>query len=526
MKQVTAKQAAALIRDDSTITCGGFGHCGAPEALLAAIEERFLREQHPRRLSLLFASGAGDRGDKGINHLAHEGLLTSIVGGFWSLAPRIGQMVKDDRIEAHNWPQGVISHMYRAIAAGMPGVITKVGLKTFIDPERSGGKLNRRTVASRVERLAIAGDDFLLYKGLPLHCALLRGTRSDVDGNITMEREASFQDALAQAQAVRNSGGLVIVQVMDIVKAGGLDPHAIKIPGFLVDHVVVADADEHWQTYGEKYNPAFCQASQSVVPRSVDIPFGPKRIIARRAMLELMRVVDAEYRARPIVVNLGIGTPEQIAAVARQERLANDRFVLTVESGAVGGYPAGGGSFGATEGPQAVLTQAEQFDYYDGGGIDIAFLGFGEMDGAGRVNVCSMGSRLNGVGGFVNISQCAKRVFFCGSFTAAGLQVSYDPLRGLSIDHEGAVQKLVNEVEKVCYDPGGRALCRKPMLITERAVLTIEAGGLELLEIAPGCDVQRDVIAQSATPIRVNDHLLSMPAQAFNDQRLTPSFVT
>jgi propionate CoA-transferase len=476
---------------------------------------------------LLFASGAGDRGGKGINHLAHEGLLSTIVGGFWSLAPRIGQMVRDDHIEAHNWPQGVISHLYRAIATGMPGVITKVGLRTFIDPEQDGGTLNRRTTASRIERVSVVGEDFLLYKSLPLQCALLRGTRADVDGNITMEQEASFQDALAQAQAVRNSGGLVIVQVMDIVKSGGLDPHAIKIPGFLVDHVVVADADEHWQTYSEKYNPAFCEASQSaVVPAAVSIPFSPKRIIARRAMLELMRVMEAQHRLRPLVVNLGIGTPEHIAAVARQERFTNCGFVLTVESGAVGGYPAGGGSFGATERPQALLTQAEQFDHYDGGGIDMAFLGFAQMDGAGRVNVCSMGSRLNGVGGFVNISQSAKQIVFCGSFTASGLEVSYSSSQGLTIEHEGGIRKLVAAIERVCYDPGGRARCRKPLLITERAVLSLDAGGLELLEVAPGCDVGRDILDQSDVPIRVSDRLSPMSAQVFTDERLTNVFVT
>jgi len=528
MQVITPEQAAQLIKDDWTLTTSGFGHCGAPEALIGALEQRHRQTATPSRLSLLFASGPGDRGEQGLDRLAHSGLLRRIIGGFWSLAPRIGRMVVNEEIEAHNWPQGVVSHMFRAIASDRPGVITDVGLGTFVDPVHEGGCLNKRTSIPLIERIKVLGRTTLLYRAMPLNCALLRGTRADEHGNITMEREANIQDVLAQAQAVRNCGGIVIVQVLEIAKAGSLPLLSIKIPGFLVDYVVLANPDEHWQTYGEQYNPSYSgewiAGVQSALPAE---SISAKRIVARRALLELRNFSNQSYRHRPLVVNLGIGTPEMIASESRREHLSGGKdFTLTVESGAVGGHPAGGMSFGATAYPDALLTQAEQFDHYDGGGIDIAFLGFGQIDKCGRVNVASFGNRLNGVGGFINISQSAKRLVFCGTFTADGLTVEIDEGTGLNISKEGLSGKLVEVVDRVCYDPRGRTRCRNPLVITERAVFQLSDEGLELVEVAPGVDIERDIISRSEINIRISKTLKTMPATSFKSGPLTVPFAS
>lgn len=529
MKVVSAQEAASLIRDNWVITTGGFGHCGAPEALFRALERRFVDGASPANLTLFFASGPGNRDGRGIDRLAHKGLLKRIVGGFWSLAPRIGQLAQNDEIEAHNWPQGVVSHMFRAIASGKPGVLTDVGLHTFVDPAHEGGRLNRRTAAALVDRVDVGGEPSLLYRAMPLNCALLRGTRADEKGNISMEREANIQDVLAQAQAVRNSGGLVIVQVLEVARAGSLPLASIRIPGFLVDYVVVAEPEDHWQTFGEEFNPSYSGQWLGGTTRYVSEhePMSAKRVIARRALLELLEVAHAVHRLRPIVVNLGIGTPELLAREARlNELIDNAAFTLTVESGATGGFPAGGSSFGATHYPDALLTQAEQFDHYDGGGIDLAFLGFGQIDGKGRINVASLGDRLNGVGGFINISQAAKRLVFCGTFTSGGLSVSCDEHRGLAVVREGANRKFVREVERVCFDPSGRVRCATPMVITERGVFRVIDGGLELIEMAPGIDLERDILALADVPIRVSKTLRPMPQSTMTGHRLFVPFTS
>lgn len=532
MKIIHAQDAAALIRDDWVVTTGGFGHCGSPEALLRAVEERFIAQGRPAGLTLLFASGPGDRDERGINRLAHRGLIRRIIGGFWSLAPRIGELALANEIEAHNWPQGVVSHLFRAVAGGKPGVVTDVGLGTFVDPAQEGGCLNARTDTALVERIDLAGRPSLFYKAMPIQCALLRGTRADEAGNISMEREASIQDALAQAQAVRNSGGIVIVQVQELARSGSLPLASVCIPGFLVDYVVVSEGDDHWQTYGEQFNPSYCGQWQGYrpTPRAGERPrepLGARRIIARRALHELLSQATAHERRSPLVVNLGIGTPEAIAREAhRSGLLGGPHFTLTVESGAAGGIPAGGMSFGATAYPDALLTQAELFDHYDGGGIDLAFLGFGQIDAAARVNVASLGSRLNGVGGFINISQAAKRIAFCGSFTAGGLCVEGSPDGGLRILDEGRVRKLVPTLERICYDPAGRARCTTPLLITERAVFRMSAQGLTLTEVAPGIDIGRDILAQADIPIHVAGDVAPMPASVFSDDHMTYPFAT
>ena len=515
MKIETADQVAALIKDRWVLTIGGFGHCGAPEALICALERRFLDQGNPLCLDMIFASGVGDREIKGINRLAHKGLIATLIGGFWSLAPRIGKMVRDNEIEAYNWPQGVVSHLYRAIAGGLPGVVTTVGMGTFVEPRLGGGRLNEISNRRLIDVVDIDGRDHLLYKAIDINCALLRGTKSDPDGNISMEKEAGFYDVLAQAQAVRNSGGIVIFQVESIVGKGEIEPQAVIVPGIFVDYVVVSESDDHWQTYGEHFNAAYCTHQAGAVCPEGTTESKAKQIISRRALLELLTYIRSCNNAKAPVVNIGIGVPEGIAHEAMRGGLLDNGFVLTVESGAIGGYPAGGNSFGASASPQAILNQAELFDFYNGGGIDIAFLGFGQIDQQGRVDVCGLASKINGVGGYINISQAARYLVFCGTFTTSGLEVVYDDVKGLEIIQEGGVQRFVAAVTRVCYDPSGHARCRTPLLITERAVFKIHPHFLEMIELAHGCIFLKDVKPYINIPVGVSHDLKVMPRVVF-----------
>lgn len=521
MKIATADQVAGMVEDRWFLTIGGFGHCGAPEALISALERRFINHGSPMSLSVIFASGVGDRENKGINRLAHKGLISTVIGGFWSLAPCIGEMVRGNEIEAYNWPQGVISHLYRAIAGGLPGVITTTGLSTFVDPRLGGGRLNNISTRQLVDVMNVNGHDHLLYKAMPIHCALLRGTKSDAAGNISMEKEAGTYDVLAQAQAVRNSGGIVIVQVERVVGDGEIDPQSVIIPGIFVDFVVVSDSAHHWQTYGEFFNSSYCTRQPRTGQFEVAFTSKAKEIITRRALFELLVYAETSERTKPLVVNLGIGVPEGIAQEARRGGWLNDGIVLTVESGAIGGFPAGGSSFGASESPQAVLNQAALFDFYNGGGIDIAFLGFGQMDRQGRVDVCGFAKKLNGVGGFINISQAARCLVFCGTFTVLGLNVVYGDVKGLEIVEEGRIQRFVTAIGHVCYDPGGYARCREPLLITERAVFKIFKCHFEMIEIARGCIFSKDIKPYMGVPVTVSRKLKPMPEIVFGSELMT-----
>jgi propionate CoA-transferase len=505
MKMITATEAASLIEDNWTITTGGFGSCGHPEEITAAIEARFRSEGSPRQLDLLFAAGQGDRAGRGLNRLAHPDLVRRAIGGFWGLVPALGDLVRRNLIEAHNWPQGVISHLFRATAAGQPGIITKVGLRTFIDPDGGGGCLNGVTGQTLIRKLRLDGEDYLFYPRIPIHCAIIRGTRADTRGNITMEREVSFQDGLAQAQAAHNCGGIVIAQVSEVVPAGTLPPQQVKVPGILVDYIVVARAEYHSQTYGEAYNPAYAEAGlPEIAPASTP---AVRRIIARRALRELEGRQGA-------VVNLGIGIPAEIGAEAFAAQVRD--FTLTVESGPVGGVPATGLSFGAVANPEAVIDQSCQFDFYDGGGIDMAFLGFAQVDSTGNVNVSRFRGGMPGVGGFVNISQAAKRVVFCGSFTAGPADIRVDGGR-LRIHRDGEVRKFVSSVEQVSFSGAYASECGRDITyVTERAVFKLSRGVLRLVELAPGIDLYRDVIERMDAAVIIDSDIREMDGGIFS----------
>ena len=485
-KLVSAAEAVALIRPGDTITTSGFVGNGVPEHLLAALEARFLDEGKPTGLSLIFAAGQGDGKARGLNRLGHKGLLKRVIGGHWGLIPKVAKMALEGEIEGWNLPQGVISHMFRDIAAGRPATITPVGLETFVDPRQSGGQVHPGEGEALVALTEIAGRACLAYKLFPIDVALLRGTTADEAGNISMEHEALLLDNLAQAMAVRNSGGVVIVQVERLAAAHSLDPRQVVIPAPLVDAVVLAPSDQHMQTYATAYSPAFAQIIRAPEGALPPMPLDARKIIARRAAFEL-----------PVngIVNLGIGMPEGVAAVAGEEGLL-DHLTLTTEPGVVGGQPASGLDFGAAVNTDALIPQNAQFDFYDGGGLDMACLGMAEIDESGHVNVSRFGPKLAGAGGFINISQNARALVFAGTLTAGGLKIGIED-GWLSILEEGKAQKFMAQVEQITFSGSRAARQKRPVLyVTERAVFELTPEGVALREVAPGLDAERDVIAQ------------------------------
>ena len=485
-KIVEAEDAVAVIHDGDVIATSGYAGSGTPDQLLVALEKRFLETGAPQGLTLVHSTGQGDAREKGLNRIGHEGLIKRVIGGHFGLMPRVEKLIVENRIEAYNFPEGVITNLYRDIGAGKPGTMTRVGIGTFVDPRFGGGKVNALTKEELVELLSIGGREYLFFKAFPIKVALIRGTTADPDGNITTEREALTLEILALAIAAKNSGGIVLAQVERVAAEATLDARQVRVPGVLVDCVVVGEPENHMQTYGTQFNPAF--SGEVRVPlRSVPaLEMGERKIIARRAALEL------EPNS---VINVGIGMPDGVARVASEERI-QDLITLTVDPGVMGGVPMGGLDFGVAVNYQAVIDHCSAFDFIDGGGLDGVFLGFGECDSSGNVNASRFGNKVPGCGGFINLSQNSKKVVFVGSFTSGGFEARVEEGK-LQIVREGKHSKFVSKVGQITFSGIEAVRRRQPVLyVTERCVFRLTANGLELAEIAPGVDIERDILAR------------------------------
>jgi propionate CoA-transferase len=501
---VTADEAVKLVRDGDTVLIGGSGGGHAvPEELMAALGRRFLAGGAPSGITSLHPVGLGDGKSLGAGHFAHEGLLRRIVCGTFVNSPAISDLAMADKIEAYTLPQGALSQLTREMAAGRPGLLTRTGLHTFIDPRHGGGRQSESATEDLVELVTFAGREHLFYKPYHVDVAFLRGTTADEDGNVTMEQEAVFGEMLSMAQATRRCGGVVIVQVKRLAKAGLLPAKQVKIPGILVDLIVVEP--EQRQTYLSAHNPAYAGEIKVPLSEMPRLPLDPRKVIARRAAMELFPGA---------ICNLGSGISTGIANVAAEEGIL-DEVCLTNEQGLIGGAPASGNEAGASRNYAAMIDQPYQFDFYDGGGLDLAFLSFAEFDAAGNVNVSRFGGRIIGVGGFVNISQNARAVIFSGTFTAGACDIAW-PGGQTRIARDGPHRKLVAAVEQVSYSGTfGRESGQRVLYVTERAVFCMSDSGVELIEVAPGVDIERDIVARMGFRPAIAEDLRPMDPRLF-----------
>jgi propionate CoA-transferase len=508
MQVIPADAAAALVRDESTIFLGGLAMMGLAEEVLIALERRFLAENHPRRLTTWACGAIGNSGTGGMVHFAHKGMIKRTVAGhFGQTGKELMGMIYADEVEAYNFPQGSLSHLTRHIAAHTPGLLTKVGLGTFVDPRQQGGKLNASAREDLVQLTEFGGEEWLYYPCPKIDVAIIRGTLADEKGNITLDKEGVHLEQLQIAQAARACGGIVIAQVEQVVQAGSLHPKRVKVPGILVDYVVIGKPETQMQSITTGFNPALCGDVRVPVSSLTPMPLDERKVIARRAALELKRGA---------ITNLGIGIPAGIPAIAAEEGVA-DLLTLSIESGVNGGVPAQGGDFALAYNPESIIDQSAQFDFYDGGGLDASFLGLAQTDNQGNVNVSMFNGRPVGCGGFINITRSTPKLVFCGTFTAGGLDVVVEDGR-LRILQEGRSRKFIEQVEQITFNGIDAARRGQQVLfVTERAVFRLTSDGLELEELAPGVDLERDVLAHMGfRPIMRNvrsmDARLFMPA--------------
>ncbi len=507
-KVLTAEAAAELIRDGATVGVEGAGRLLLAEAVMSAIERRYVATGRPRGLTLLQPCGFGDDGDAGASHFAHEGLVRRVISPGYGDSPRMAALALANKIEAYCFPQGVVCQMVWAAASRKPRILSHVGLDTFVDPGQGGGRLNDVTTVPMVERVRVDGDDWLSFTVVPIDVAVIRGTTADEFGNMSMEHEPAILEPLTLAQAARANGGLVIAEVKRVARRGSLNPQLVRVPGILVDAVVVNP--DAWQIHGvERHNPTVSGELRAPRGHAPPVTLDERMLVARRAAMAL----------RPgAVINIGFGISDGVPVVAAQEGLLDD-LTITIEQGTIGGLPMRGRALAAQSNVEAIVDQISQFNFYQGGGLDLAFLSFAEVDAAGNVNVSKFGSRLPGCGGFIDISQNAKGVVFCGLFGKAG-DTRLENGR-LHVVAHGRVAKFRKQVEHVTFS-GARAMAAgKPVrYVTERAVFGLGPRGVELLELAPGCDLERDVLAEMEFRPAIAPDLRPMDPGIFEPRRL------
>ena len=513
---LSAADAARLVKNGVTVTISSSAAQLVPDRILAGIEARFLASGEPRDLTIVFPVAVGDSfGTVGLDHLAYPGLIKRLIGGSYVNAPaskpppKIYAMVHADQVEAYNLPLGVLMHLHRDIAAKKPGVITKIGLGTFVDPRDQGGRMNRVTPLDLVEPVTLRGEEWLLYRSFPIDVAIIRGTTADAHGNITMEHEGVCLAVLSQAMAAHNSGGTVIAQVKRVAAPGSLNPQQVKVPGILVDALVVDP--EQRQNTGIAYDPAISGEIRAVDFPVERLPLGPEKVIARRALC-LFRPGD--------IVNLGFGISSLAPQIAFEEGVF-EQLSFTVEQGAVGGLPLTGFAFGASHNPEAIIDSPAQFDLIDGGGVTVGCLAFAEVDGHGNVNVSRLTAQphvLAGAGGFINIAQGTGKLVYCGTLTAGGLDIRVEEGR-LRIVKDGRFQKFVGEIQHVTFNGSMAARQGQEVwYVTERAVFRLTTEGLLLVEVAPGVDLDRDIRQKVGFPLQVAPDLRPMDPRLFRDE--------
>ncbi|MBI4875876.1 MAG: hypothetical protein HY822_14665 [Acidobacteria bacterium] len=489
---LTAGQAAAWIRSGQTVAIGGSGAGHAiPERMLEALGRRFRSAGEPRGLQVIHPFGVGNQGSRGLEQMAHPEMYRRVVGGHWSMSPSMARLAAENRFEAYCLPAGVIVQLFHAAAAGSPGYLTEIGLHTFVDPRLEGGRLNDVTREEIVELVTRNGKEYLFYPAIPIDVALIKGAVADTQGNLSMREEVAPWHNLALAQAARASGGVTIAQVKRVVAPGSLDPRDVRVPGIFVDALIVDPG--HGMTYEIFYEPTL--AGEARRPESDFPPFeySPRKAVARRAAMEL---------APGAVLNVGFGMPDGVIKVAREQGFAH-QVMATIEQGQIGGIPAEGLEFGAAYNASAIVETGQQFTFYHGRGVDVTFLGFAEIDRQGNVNVSRIENAIIGVGGFIDISQKARKVVFCGMLAARGKP------------------KFVEQVRQVSFSARNAHLRGQEVLyVTDAAVFRLTEEGVRLDEIAPGLEVERDVLPQLGFRPLVKEPLDVMSPELFREEKL------
>ncbi len=506
-KEITADEAVKLIQDKQTVCIGGGGAGHAvPDEIIKALGDRFRKTGHPKDLTIFHPCGIGDSDKLGLNHLAHTDMLKRVIGGFYGNAPDMVTLAFENQYEGYNFPQGVLSHLCRAIASGEKGLLTKTGLNTFVDPRYEGGKVNDAAAEDLVELVTIGDDEFLFYKTFPVDVAIIRGSSADSDGNILMDEEVGTFAMLSNAQAAKVNGGKVIAQVAKIEDRSKVPSSRVKVPGAFVDHLVVVP--DQPMTYITKHDPSLIFRDYVWNSGSLTLD-GIKEIVAKRGAFELFPGA---------FVNLGYGISDGIPIVVREEDFL-DQITFFIEQGPLGGIPTTGLNFGAMHNPTAILDDGYQFDFFHGGGLDIAYLGFAQADRFGNVNSSRFGTRMTGCGGFIDISQHSKKIVFCGSFAVKSeFELSAN---GINITNRGKYKKFVNDVDQITFNGRYAADSGKEVLyLTERCVFQLNNKGLLLTEIAPGVNLENDILAMMDFDPEISPNLKLMDTRLFNGTKL------